>query len=183
MSNYLAPATVTAALARRVQAAAQQAVPAAIVEIGRPGASQEARPRVNLYLYHVTHDAAWRSADLFTRDARGQPRQGAALALNLYYLLSFCGDEGTLDPQRMLGAVVCELQARPVLTREAIAEAIAGNPHLGGSDLADAADAVRLTPVPLSLSEMATLWSAFDGAPHALSVVYQASVVLAGDAT
>jgi hypothetical protein len=48
---------------------------------------------------------------------------------------------------------------------------------LGGSDLADAPELVKLTPLPLSLEELSKLWSVFFQIPYNLSVAYQATVV------
>jgi len=177
MSNELALATVTAALALRVQAAAQRAVSDAIVEIGRPGGSDPrgTQHRVNVYLYHVAYNAIVRGPDLFGRQGR---TQSPPVAMDLYYLLACYGHEQMLEPERMLGAVVRDLHARPFLTRADIEDAIASHPELRGSDLAGAGDTVGLTPVTLSLGELARLWSVFSPAPHALSIVYQATVLL-----
>jgi len=50
--------------------------------------------------------------------------------------------------------------------------------YLEQSDLADQVESVRLSPLSLNLEEMSKLWSVFFQTPYALSVVYQASVVL-----
>jgi hypothetical protein len=55
------------------------------------------------------------------------------------------------------------------------------DPDLAGSDLAEAVENVRLTPTVLSLEELSRLWSIFFQTPYALSVAYQASVVLVED--
>jgi hypothetical protein len=180
VSNYLAPATVTAALAQLVQTAAQKAVSGATVEIGRPSApnNNAALHRINLYLYQVTPNAALRNADLPTRDAQGRLSQRPQVALDLHYLLAFYGDEKTLEPERMLGAVARDLHARPLLTRVVIEDAIASSPDLNGSDLADAIESVTFTPVVLSLDELSKLWSIFFQTPHTLSMIYQGTVVL-----
>ena len=180
MSNYLAVATVTAALAQIVQTAAQKAVGGATVEVGRPSASNNngVLHRVNLYLYQVSPNAALRNADLPTRDSGGNFTQRPQVALDLHYLLAFYGDEKTLEPERMLGAVTRDLNAWPLLGQRAIQDAISSNPDLNGSDLADAIESVRFTPLTLSLDELSKLWSVFFQTPHALSMVYQGTVVL-----
>lgn len=180
MSNSLAIATVTAALAQLVRTAAQGAVGGADVIIGRPEApaNGDAQPRVRLYLYQVTPNAALRNADLPTRRGNGEVVQRPTAALDLHYMLAFYGDETEMEPQRMLGAVARDLHARPFLSRQAVLDAIAGQAVLTGSDLADAFEHVRLTPQALSLDEWSKLWSVFFQTPHALSVAYQGSVVL-----
>lgn len=180
MSNHLAIATVTAALAQVVLEAAQQAVGGATVQTGRPTTpTSGSTPHVvQLYLYQVSPNGALRNADLPARGGDGGFTRRPQVALDLDYLLAFYGDEATLEPERMLGAVVGVLHAHPVLTRRAIGDAVAGNVDLANSDLADAVERVRFTPVSLSLDELSKLWSVFFQTPHTLSVVYRASVVL-----
>ncbi len=179
MSNALAIATVTATLAQAVRTAAQEAVGGADVVIGRPEAPSGGTLRkVHVYLYQVTPNTAQRNADLPSRDAAGRLTQRPQVALDLFYLLAFYGDEARLEPQRMLGAVLRDLHAHSLLSRQAIQDAVAGEHILAGSNLAEAIDLVRLSPVPLSLEELSKLWSVFFQTPHAVSVAYQASVVL-----
>src|SRR5262245_5237435 len=182
MSNYLAIATVTGTL-HNVLTNASGAVPGAKISTKRPdGASAEAQdPGINIFLYQVTPNAAYRNADLPTRTANGQLVQRPQTALNLHYLLSFYGDETRLEPQRLLGAVARQLHARPLLTKEDIIQTLANPPYdtlLAKSNLADQVDLVRFTPLGLSLEELSKVWSIFFQSPYVLSVVYQGSVVL-----
>jgi len=179
MSNALAIATVTVTLAQAVRTAAQEAVGGADVVIGRPEAPGGGTPRkVHVYLYQVTPNTAQRNADLPSRYAAGRLTQRPQVALDLFYLLAFYGNETDLEPQRMLGAVLRDLHAHSLLSRQAIQDAVDGEPLLKGSNLAEAFDLIRLSPVPLSLEELSKLWSVFFQTPHAVSVAYQASVVL-----
>ncbi len=182
MSNFLAIATVTAALSQTLRAAVETDVPGASVTTLRPDAAGGGIPatRVNLYLYQVTPNAAWRNADLPTRSSDGQLMQRAQVALDLHYLLNFYGDEGQLEPQRLMGSVVRTLHARPVLTRQLIRSTIA-NPafnFLAASNLAEAIELVKFTPLPLSLEELSKLWSVFFQTTYTLSIAYQGTVVL-----
>jgi hypothetical protein len=184
MSNHLAIATVTAALGRIVHTAAESSGVGSVgLEFGRPtaaGDGQGAR-KVQVYLYQVSPNAALRNADLPNRDSDGNPIGRPRIALVLHYLLAFYGSQQALEPERMLGAVARDLHAHPLLSRGDIQGAIASYPNpnpLEGSDLADAIERVRFTPVPMSLDELSKLWSVFFQTPHALSVVYQANVVL-----
>jgi Pvc16 N-terminal domain len=182
VSNHLAIATVTAALGQLVFRSASDAVSGTDLRYGRPQpptASSSAR-RVHVYLYQVLPHAGLRNADLPTRsgsDGRLVARPQAALELR--YLVSFYGDDSELEPDRMLGAVARDLHARPLLTAQQIADAIAsmGTP-LQDSDLADSIERVKFTPVGLSLDELSKLWSVLVQTPHALSLVCHASVVL-----
>jgi hypothetical protein len=100
-------------------------------------------------------------------------------ALDLHYLFTFYGDDATLVPQRLLGAVVSTLQAQPLLSTKNIqdAEAALGG-VLAGSGLENQVERVRFTPTALSLEEFSKLWSVFFQVEYSLSVAYQASVVL-----
>jgi hypothetical protein len=100
-------------------------------------------------------------------------------ALDLHYLLSFFGDESRLQPQRLLGLATRSLQTTPIVTQDSIEDAKADPTlSLAESDLADSVELVRLTPSALSLEELSKLWSVFFQTPYALSVAYQAGVVL-----
>ena len=93
-------------------------------------------------------------------------------------LLTFFGRDNTLEPHRLLGSTVRILHARPVLTRQAIQNAIAASSFLAGSKLADDVERVKFTPVPLSLEELSKLWSVFFQTQYRLSIAYQGTVVL-----
>jgi hypothetical protein len=180
MTNYLAIATVTAALAQIVRDAVQSAVSGSDVVLGRPEAPQGgmALARARLYLYRVSYNAALRNADLPGRDAAGNLVKRPAAALDLHYVVSFYGDENTLEPQRMLAAVARDLHSQPGLTRAMIQNAAASQVELNESDLADAFEQVKFVPLDLSIDEWTKLWSVFFQTPHAPSLTYQASMVL-----
>ena len=181
MSNHLAIATVTATLGDIVHQAAEGAVSSSVsLQFGRPtapaGGSTERK--VHVYLYQVTPNPALRNDDLPTRDSEGRLSRRPRAALDLHYLLSFYGDDRTLEPDRMVGAVARDLHARPVLSAQAISDAIGSRAELTGSDLAAESEQVKFTPAPLSLDEISKLWSVMVQTPHVLSVVYQGTVVL-----
>ena len=178
MSNALAIATVTTALAQIVRRAVQSVIPGADVLTERPDNTPVGQPRARLFLYQVSSNGALRNADLPTRTAEGALTTRPTAALDLHYLLAFYGNEGDLEPQRMLGAAVRDLHAKPVLMRQAVVDAVASEPFLTGSNLADAVEQVKFTPIALSLEELSKLWSVFFQAPYALSVAYQGTVVL-----
>lgn len=178
MSNALAIATVTTALAQIARTAAQSVVAAADVLTERPPASPGAAPRVRLFLYQVTPNAALQNDQLPLRSADGAAVKRPTVALDLHYLLAFQGNENELEPQRMLGAVVRDLNEKPVLMRQMIIDAVASQTFLTGSNLADAPEQVKFTPLPMSMDELSKLWSVFFQTPYALSVAYRATVVL-----
>lgn len=178
MSNALAVATVTTAMAQIVRAAAQSAVSGADVLTERPDSAALTQPRVRLFLYHVPYNAAVRNNDLPTRTADGTARQRPVAAIDLHYMLAFYGNETALEPQRMLGAVIRDMHSRPVLTRDMIANAIASQAFLAASNLADSIEQVKITPLSLDMEDMGRLWSTFYQTPYALTLGYQATVLL-----
>jgi hypothetical protein len=178
VSNALAIATVTRALAQIVRTAVQSVVPGSDVLTARPDATVVDQPRVRLFLYQVSPNGVLRNHDLPTRAANGSLTGRPTAALDLHYLLTFYGSETELEPQRMLGAAVRDIHAQPVLMRQMIQDAIAGAPFLALSNLTDAVEQVKFTPLSLSLEELSKLWSVFFQAPYALSVAYQGTVVL-----
>ena len=158
MSGELAVADLTAAL----KALVSDAVGTADVTSTRPGASSPAAgPAVNVFLYGVTPNGTRRNDRVPTRRDDGSFAQRPQVALDLHYLLSFYGDESALEPQQLLGRAVRALQSTPTI-------------RLPGVE----AEVVRLTPSALSLEELSKLWSVFFQTPYALSVAYEASVVL-----
>jgi Pvc16 N-terminal domain len=186
MSNFLAIATVTATFSQTISSAVQASVPGAEVTTQRPHAPEkDEKPHVNIYLYQVTHNAAWINADLPTRRPEGNLVQRPQIALDLHYLLTFYGDETEFVPQRLIGSTLSAIHAKPILTREAIRKLIdtAQYPHLSDeyletSNLDEQVELIKFSPISMNLEELSKLWSVFFQTPYALSVAYQATVVL-----
>jgi hypothetical protein len=182
MSNALAIATVTATL----QEVLTNALPAsnvggAQVTTYRPDNpllnGSAITPGVNIFLYQVAPDTAWRNTDLPTRGPDGSLLRRPRAALDLFYLLSFYGDDTTLDQQRLLGAVAQALHAAPALNR-AMVQTIEAKQPMFASGLSEQHDLVRFTPINFSLEELSKLWSVFLKTDYVLSLAYIASVVL-----
>lgn len=183
MSNFLAIATVTAALQQLLQDPVKNAVSGATVGFSRPDGSSSGgtSPMVNVYLYQVTPNAAYRNMDLPTRRSDGTLVKKTLTALDLHYLFTFQGSDAALEPQRMLGAVANTLDDQPLLSTQNIQAAITApqfSSFLGSSDLANQIERVRFTPTALTLEEFSKLWSAFFQVEYSLSAAYQASLVL-----
>jgi hypothetical protein len=182
MSNFLAIATVTAALRQLISDVVTVDVPGADVKVShvRPGGTPAKTPDagVNIFLYGVTPNAALRNGDLPTRRADGQVVQHPTAALDLHYLFTFYGSDTQLETQRLLGSVVRTLHAAPTIPHDKLAEVTTGLAFLHDSDLSAADQAVRVTPVDLSLEELSKLWSVLFQTPYALSAAYRASLVL-----
>ena len=186
MSNFLAIATVTAALRDVLAGAAKSAVEGAEATTERPDAVKnvDGKARVNLFLYQVAPNSSLRNADLPTRRDDGTLSKRPQAALDLHYLLTFFGDEKQQEPQRLLASTVSRLHQQPVLTRDVIrmtiktATADDADHYLAKSDLGQAVELVKFTPIPLNLEELSKLWSVFFQTPYSLSVAYQGSVIL-----
>ncbi|NJD75633.1 MAG: DUF4255 domain-containing protein [Candidatus Methanoperedens sp.] len=180
MSNFLAIATVTATLCRMLQAGMINDVTGAGATSVRPNATDSGTPTtgVNVYLYQVTPNASLRGWDLPTRSSGGELVQRPLVALDLHYLLTFYGEESELLPQRLLGSAVKALHAQPVLTRKMIEQTIQETAYLEKSNLADAIESIKFTPIPLSLEELSKLWSIFFQTAYRLSIAYLGTVVM-----
>ena len=184
MSNYLAIATVTETLRRLLDATLKAELnPGAAATAVRPrdapggGASPLPALGVNVFLYQVNPNGAWRNADLPTRREDATLLQRPRAAFDLSYILTFYGDEAKLEPQRAAGSTLRCLHARPVLTRKMVEEAVRLTDFLSGSNLAEEVELVKLSPIPLPLEEVSKLWSVFFQTAYALSIAYQAAVV------
>lgn len=181
MSNALAIATVTAVfrqiIATSVDSPSSGFSGVEVVTERPPTAEVDGR-QIRLFLYQVSPNAALRNNDLPTRTTRGDLIQKSTAAIDLHYLLTFYGNEVELEPQRMLGLVIRDIHAKPVVPKDLIRSVTGPMPSLMRSNLADAAEQIKFSPLSLSLEELSKLWSIFFQTPYALSVAYQASVVL-----
>ncbi len=131
----------------------------------------DSQNRVNLFLYQVTPNAAWRNKDMLPQVKPGETGQ-PPLALNLHYLLTAYAEQSKeLIGQFLLGRAMSILHDYPVLERAQIERALAA------SGLHRQVERVRLTPQALSLDELSKLWTGFQ-THQRLSAAYEASVVL-----
>ena len=127
MSNALAIATVTSTLRSIVETSAQKEVSGGVlVSTERPAAVAPGGPAIHLFLYQVLPDSSQRNNDLPSRTGDGTVRQLPTVAVNLHYLITF-NDGPTSDPHKMMGAIVRDLHARPILPRSLIASVSTGD--------------------------------------------------------
>jgi len=147
----------------------------------------DAVPRLNLFLYQVTPNAAWRNVDLPSRDASGRRVTNPPLALDLHYLLTAYG-MAELQAEVLLGYGLQLLHENPVLAREAIRTALNPSPVSGAllpsvyqalrsADLAEQMELLKITPSAMNAEEMSRLWSALQ-AHYRPTAAFQVSVVL-----
>jgi len=184
MSNYLAIATVTATLKHLLQEALATVPDLSapiVVRTGRPENPESSFVGVNICLYQVVPNAAFRNADLPTWTSTGTLSQKPQVALDLHYLLTFSGREEDQEPQRLMGCSMVALHGMPILDRTMIQQAIiaAGSEsYLVGSDLENQIEKVKFSLLTMNLEELSKLWTVFYQVTHTLSIAYQASVVL-----
>lgn len=183
MSNYLAIATVTEAVRQMLERAIKpdftEALNEATATAVRPNSGAAGLPKlgVNLCLYQVSHNAAFRNADLPTRRSDGTVQQTPRAALDLHYLFSFYGEESKLEPQQVMGSVIRTFHASPLLLQKQITHIIETSDHLKKSDLDSEIERIKLTPLPLTIEELSKIWSVFFQNSFTLSMAYTVSVV------
>ncbi|MET8450492.1 DUF4255 domain-containing protein [Streptomyces sp. NPDC005209] len=177
MSNALAIAHVSQALALLIESHLRPEIDMGVkVEPRKPPAEPPTDPTISVFLYQITPNTSQRNNDLPTRASDGTLVRRASAALDLQYVISAYGDETELVGQRLIGSVVRTLHETPILPQDVI-ELAGERPYLAGSNLAEAAQRVRFTPMVMDVDETSKLWGMLYQTPYALSVVYQASLV------
>src|SRR6266571_3077091 len=136
--------------------------------------------QINLFLYQVLPNAAWRNMDIPQRVKSGETSM-PPLALNLYYMVTAYGDgDNDVFGHLLLGHAMRILYDNSVLGPDEIKTALASAPYnLGGdnSELQNQVERVRITLQPLSVEEIFRLWSGFL-TQYRVSVAYEVAVVL-----
>ncbi|HZS09156.1 MAG TPA: DUF4255 domain-containing protein [Blastocatellia bacterium] len=172
MSNPLAIAAVTATLRNLlVRGVGIQDVTARPLDNARRSLTGN---QLNLFLYQVLPDAAWRNRDM-PRQARPGETGHPPLPLVLYYLLTaYSDDEDDTNAHQLLGQAMSVLHDHPLLGAKEIKDATG---QVTGSDLHEQIERVRITLQPLTFEEMSKLWTTFQ-THYRVSAAYQISVVL-----
>jgi hypothetical protein len=173
MSNSLAIAAVTKALRELLFTGinADPDLSGTDVTTQPPDLARDGRTtnQVNLFLYLMTIDAAWRNMDMPDRVHPGETGF-PPLPLTLHYVITAYGRIDDLhDGHHVLGKALSVLHDRPVLSPADLA--------LPKSDLDRQVERVRLTAGTLNVDEMSRLWTTFQ-TQYRVSAAYQASVVL-----
>jgi hypothetical protein len=182
MSNYLAIATVTATLQRLLQSAIQVDLPGAKVTTVRPEASGGKTPEVgvNIYLYQATPNPAWQNYDLRNRRPKGELVKQGQAGLDLFYIMTFYGNDIELEPQRLLGSAVRTIVDNPILTPEMIRATLnhSNFRYLADSTLEQQVERVTIVPGKMNTEELSKIWSVFFQTPYMLSFACQGGAVL-----
>jgi len=129
--------------------------------------------QLNLFLYQVLPNAAWRNMDM-PKTVRPGEIGMSPLALDLRYLITAFGRENdTSQPfdHHLLGKAMSVLYDHALLGPEEIQTAFPG------SGLESQPDRVRITLQPLSLEDISKLWMGF-ATQYRVSAGYDVSVTL-----
>lgn len=133
--------------------------------------------QLNLFLYQVLPNAAWRNRDMPRQVQPGETGM-PPLPLNLYYLITAFGkQDDTAQPNshQVLGKAMNLLYDHCILSGAVIkAAASASFPR---NDLDLQIERVRITLQPLSVEEISKLWTGF-ATQYRLSAAYEVGVVL-----
>jgi Pvc16 N-terminal domain len=140
-------------------------------------------PQLNLFLYHVQPNAAWRNRDLPSFDGRGNRVATPSVALDLHYLVTAYAPSD-FQAETLLGHAALFFHDVPLLSQEQIRDAFtvfAGGSSLekllAKSRLADQLEQIRITPHAMNVEEMSKVWSALQSR-YRPSIAYEATVVL-----
>ncbi|HEX4708669.1 MAG TPA: DUF4255 domain-containing protein [Candidatus Udaeobacter sp.] len=133
--------------------------------------SAETANQVNIYLYQTAPNAAFCNMDMPRKARPGEIAQ-PPVALTLHYLLSAYGhNDDETAAHILLGQAMRIFHDNAVLDHSAIRAA------LGGNDLYEQVEHVRISPQPLSIEEISKLWTAFQ-TQYRISSAYRVEVVL-----
>ncbi|HEV2829177.1 MAG TPA: DUF4255 domain-containing protein [Pyrinomonadaceae bacterium] len=175
MSNQLAIAAVTATLrSLLVRGVGIPEVTARPLDNARRSTTGH---QLNLFLYQVLPDAAFRNQDMPRQTKPGETGY-PALPLMLYYLLTaYSDDEDDTNAHRLLGRAMSVLHDHPLLGAAEIQNATSPIADLSGSDLHQQIERVRISLEPMAFEGMSKLWTTFQ-THYRVSAAYQVSVVL-----
>lgn len=140
---------------------------------------------LNLFLYHITPNVAWRNMSVPWQTANGEVGR-PPLALNLYYLMTpYFGDsqdsvvrtDGDLigGSHHLLGRGMGIFHDLGIVPVDEIKKSLPDREK--NSHPFNALESVKISLQPLSLDEISKLWSSFQ-AEYRISVAYEVSVVL-----
>jgi len=141
---------------------------------------------VNLFLYHVTPNPAWRNMHSPERDRQGRRLNNAPLVLDLHYLLSAHGSD--IDREIGFGTAMHALHQAAIVPMELVRlalKALIGNTNplrkiLAGEGLPDQIESLTVTPQTLDIDAVTKIWNAAQ-APFRPSAGYLVTTVFLED--
>lgn len=181
MTNYLAVATVTAALRTIIQTGIKEDLPGTTVTSVTPEGLNNAQKerKINIYLYQVAPIKEFQQENSIPNRHRYNGRTNQkSLQLNLYYLITFYGNELELEPQQLLGSTIRTLLDQSILERDAIQETIARSDFLANSTLVNQVNKISFSMNSMTPEELTRIWSTLFRSPYSLSIAYVGKAVL-----
>jgi hypothetical protein len=175
MSNQLAIANATCTL-RYLLSPAVRIVPGAQVTTVRPDSLGTAKMTrgVNLYLYRITPNTAYRNVDIPTRRPDGSLSEKPTQVVDLHFLVSTFGDETKLESQLLMGAVVGRMHEVGILSGSMMEEAKGANGELlDGSDLPEQKPRPRIIMEAMTDEALSRIWGVLYQVPYQLTVAYR----------
>ena len=125
---------------------------------------------MNIFLYQVTPNAAYRNADR-RRVAPTAPAQRPQAALDLHYLFTFPATSA-LEPQRLLGAVISTLHSQPLINNQN--HDTSRDLGFPARDSSLESHRTRQVHGPAAVARgVSKLWSVFFQVEYSLSTAYQ----------
>ena len=132
---------------------------------------------LNLFLYQVLPNAAWRNMVPPTQVRPGETGN-PPLALILNYLITAYGTRGEEQSHgishRILGRAMSILHDNPLITKNELQGALGQNEK---DKLGELVEPIRITHLPISTEEMSKIWTIFQ-VGYRVSAAYQVSVVM-----
>ena len=181
MTNYLAIATVTAALKNIIQTGIKDDLPGTVVTAVTPESLNNAQKerKINIYLYQVSPNKELRQQSSIPNrhNTNGRTKE-KSVQLDLYYIITFYGNELELEPQQLLGSTIRALLDRPLLEKEAIEETIIRSDFLANSTLGHQMQKVSFVLGTMTPEELTRIWSTLFRSPYSLSIPYIGKAVL-----
>jgi Pvc16 N-terminal domain/IPT/TIG domain len=193
MSDYLAVAGVSAVLCSMLSTALAggpttilgptPGITAVSPDLITTGANEQ--PRLNLFMYYVSHNPALRNLDLPSSGAQGVRLANPPLALDLHYLVTAYGST-QFDPEILLAWAMTVFHDTPVVPPQTIQAALdalgqqsgTAASLVSGSTLAQQAEHLRITPEMLTTQEIYQLWTSFQTAYRPTAALQVSAVVI-----
>lgn len=184
MSNFFAIATVTAAISHVLQAIKQD-VDGALTTTKPLDVANSDPPsnRLNIFLYRVTPNVAYRNADLPTYNFQGDIVKSPKVAVDLHYILTAYGAQNDeIMAQQILASAMRIMEENAILTKKIIEQTVDTTNKLSvgeekKSDLAKQIENIRLSMSNISMEELSNIWSSSQ-TNYRLSIGYVATVVI-----
>jgi Pvc16 N-terminal domain len=154
------------------------------VSVGLPPEEDDIdnKPLLNLFLYRVTENGYLKNQEIPGRGFDGTAYGHPPLSLNLHYLLTAYGStKSTTTPaivddfiaHYLLGSAMRVFHELPVITEEL---ETSGGVQILDASLRGEYESVKLTLEPISLEDVAKVWTALNR-PYRTSAAYEVSVV------